>query len=306
MKRDDVIVGADIGGSHITAGLVDMKLMKVIKPSVVRMKLNSNGTANEILSVWISTLKQLIRDNNVGQIGFAMPGPFDYEKGICLIRGLSKYESLYDMNIRTVLSEELQLMPEDILFRNDAEAFLAGELSGGAAKGFHHAIGITLGTGLGTAISHNEIALNVEKGITPYKDTIIEEFVSTRGLIRMYYELTGKTVKDAKELADIAANDIAAQKTFELFSEHLTWFLEQFIETENPEVLVVGGNIANAWDLFMPSVIKRLQNKVSNMPVIVKAVLDEDAALIGGACCFNLYNTGEVKQKKLENKITNI
>ena len=36
---------------------------------------------------------------NVKGIGFAMPGPFDYVKGICYIQGVAKYENLYGINV---------------------------------------------------------------------------------------------------------------------------------------------------------------------------------------------------------------
>ncbi|MFT3845695.1 MAG: ROK family protein [Lacibacter sp.] len=288
MKKEELIIGADIGGSHITAGIVDINKMEVIKSTVVRNKLDSNGSAEEIFEVWIKTLKGLIETNAVERIGFAMPGPFDYEKGICLIKGLSKYESLYEIDVRAVLSEKLRLKPGNILFRNDAEAFLAGELSGGAAKGFHHSIGITLGTGLGTAVSHNGHVENVEKGSMIYKDEIIEEFVSTRGLQRQFHHLAGRSINGVKELSEIYDKHDAAKMTFDFFGEHLTWFLNHFIETESPEVLVVGGNIAHAWNMFMPSVIAKLEKQFIKMPVVVKAELGEDAALIGGACCFDL------------------
>lgn len=288
MNADHWIVGVDIGGSHITAGLVDMNEMKVLRESLLRRKLNSNGTSEEILNVWIGTLKELIANSpvKVAKIGFAMPGPFDYDNGICLIKGVSKYEALYGMNIRQILAAALELEPENILFRNDAEAFLAGELFGGAAKGFQHAIGITLGTGLGSAISHSGITVDAGLGMMQYKGEMIEEFVSTRGLIRIYYELTGKRLQDAKELSELYKNDADAVKAIAIFNDHLANFLQYFITNENPDVLVIGGNIANAWNLFIPEVSAKLETTVEKMPVIVKALLAEDAALIGGACCF--------------------
>ena len=57
---------------------------------------------------------------------------------------------------------------------------------------------------------------------------------------------------------------------------------------ENPEVLVIGGNIAQSWDLFMNDVTGQLQSSVSKMPQIVKAALAEDAALMSGACGFQM------------------
>lgn len=288
MKTEYLIAGVDIGGSHITAGLINMNDIKLLKETVIRRRLNSQGSAEEILQVWIEALKDVIAQSpvEITKIGFAMPGPFDYEKGICRIKGFNKYEALYEMNIRNILSEALQLEPENILFRNDAEAFLDGELYGGAAKGFLHAIGITLGTGLGSSISHNGITVDAELSVTDYYGEMIEEFVSTRGLLRAYKELTGNILKDAKEISDRYETDINARKTFLIFSQHLSWFLQKFISQENPDVLVIGGNIINSWDLFMNDVIKHLESTGTKMPVIVKALLGEDAALIGGACCF--------------------
>ena len=283
------VIGVDIGGSHITAGLVEMNEVKIVKSSIIRNKLNSKGTAKEILDVWISTIKQVIKNSPcvVEHIGFAMPGPFEYENGICLIKGFDKYESLFGMNIRQILAEALSLQPANIRFRNDAEAFLAGELNAGAAKGYQHAIGITLGTGLGSAISHNGLIVDAGLSITPYANgEIIEEFVSARALLRFYKNLSGKELKDVEKLSALCKTDKQALKAFSLFSEHLVWFLAKFIEAENPEVLVIGGNIANAWDLFMTDVKSALQKKVKLMPETVKHVLGEDAPLAGAACCF--------------------
>lgn len=297
MKDTKYVVGVDIGGSHVTAGLVEMNEVKVVASSIVRNKLNSKGTADEILNVWISTIQQVITKNTtcVEQIGFAMPGPFDYENGICLIKGFDKYESLYGMNIRQFLAESISIEPDSIRFRNDAEAFLAGELYGGAAKGYKHAIGVTLGTGLGTAISHDALINDAALSVTPYANGImIEEFVSTRALLKFYFNLSGIELKDAETLAALCKTDMQALKAFSLFADHLAWFLEKFIKQEKPEVLVIGGNIANAWDLFMNHVIETLTIKLKVLPHIVRAVLGEDASLVGGACCFQkLHNTVE-------------
>ena len=42
-------------------------------------------------------------------IGFAMPGPFDYVKGICYIRGVAKYENLYGINVGEAIAEALKV-----------------------------------------------------------------------------------------------------------------------------------------------------------------------------------------------------
>ncbi|RXK85858.1 ROK family protein [Filimonas effusa] len=288
MMSDQQILGIDIGGSHITAGFIDLSSGEIIDNKVIRKHVDCHAPANEILNGWCSAIKELWNQAGVqrARLGFAMPGPFDYENGISLIIGVAKYEALYKMNIREELANRLHIPASDIRFRNDAEAFLEGELLFGAAKGFNHAIGITLGTGLGTAVSHNGVTVHPALGMHPYKGEYIEDYVSTRGLIRAYREVSGQDAPNAKFIADRYDTDELARKAFDSFSNHLIWFLDFFIRREQPEVLIVGGNIANSWHLYSDKLEKALASTVKKVPVIKMAALGEPAALIGGAACF--------------------
>jgi glucokinase len=287
--ESNLVAGIDIGGSHITAGLINMATRSVVNDSIIRTPVNPHAAAEEIFTVWCNVIKQVWAAAGIKAtpLGFAMPGPFDYANGICLIKGFDKYEALYEMDVREALATRLQIQGHNIRFRNDAEAFLEGELFCGAAVGYKHAIGITLGTGLGSARSNNGICADAELSVLPYLGEKIEAFVSTRGIIRIYRELTGNTLKDAKAIAALYPTDANAEKAFNIFSEHLSWFLEHFIKKENPEILVIGGNIANSWELFIEPVRARLISSLGRLPVIVKATLGENAGLIGGACCFH-------------------
>ncbi|MEO6730699.1 MAG: ROK family protein [Ferruginibacter sp.] len=282
----NLTLGVDIGGSHITVGLVEMDERRVIEESIIRSKVNCHGTADEILNNWAKTICEAQREEGESftTIGIAMPGPFNYEDGICLINGFDKYESLYGINIRTGLAKRTGIAPKNICFRNDAEAFLEGELFCGAARGFAHAIGITLGTGLGSAMSHGGFTRDAEMSVLQYRGDKIEELVSTRGIIKIYKELTGITITDVRCLADLYYTNPSAEKAFHIFAGHLAWFLEIFIRQESPEVLVIGGNIANAYALFMDEVIRQLRLSGVNIPKIAAATLGENAPLIGGAC----------------------
>lgn len=286
-NKKHFVAGIDIGGSHITAGLVNMQTRKV-ENNVIRNRINSKADAEEILSGWCNAIRQLWAANQINstKIGFAMPGPFDYENGICLIKGFDKYESLYELNIREILAERLQVSGNDIGFRNDAEAFLDGEIFCGAGQGYNNVIGITLGTGMGSALSHNGKTKDAELSVLPYKNEKIEEYVSTRAIIRFYKDLTGTQMNDVKSIAALYGTDAAAVEVFKTFSWHLAWFLEYFIKREQPQVLVIGGNITQSWNFFMDEVISELTVAIPTLPVIVKAALGEDAALIGGACCW--------------------
>jgi len=286
MKTDEWVIGIDIGGSHITAGLISITGRTVANDYFIRRPVNPHADAEEIFTNWCDVIQKLWNESGIEKckLGFAMPGPFDYENGICLIRGFDKYESLYGVDVRAALAEKLNIAGNDIAFRNDAEAFLEGEIFCGAAVGYEHVIGITLGTGLGSALSHHGITRDAALSILEYKGEKIEECVSTRGMVRTYQTITGNTVKDVIAIAELYDTDPNAVKTFKIFSEDLSWFLDYFIKKETPEMLVVGGNIANSWNLFMNDVIQHLLSSLPHLPKIVKATLGENAGLIGGAC----------------------
>lgn len=283
------VLGVDIGGSHITLALIDLSSRSIVENFVLRKRIDPHAEAELILESWCDLIRECWQKFQLAgtRIGFAMPGPFDYGDGICLIKGFDKYESLYEVNIRSELSRRLNIPGIDIAFRNDAEAFLEGEIYFGAARGYNHVIGLTIGTGMGSAYSHDGVTADAELSVANYAGEIIEEFVSTRGLVRLYQAHTGRIVKDAMELAKLCKEDPYAIQAFKEFAGYLAWLLNQFIIREKPEIVVIGGNIANSWDLFMGEVHEKLILSLPYVPKIVKTVIGENAALIGGVCCFN-------------------
>ncbi len=284
--NDTYLLGVDIGGSHITAALVDTRTFRVYRESLARQHVDRYGTADDILDTWSGAITAVADrfPQSFSRIGIAMPGPFDYTRGISLITGFDKYEALYQMNIGEALSRRTGIPVSGICFRNDAEAYLAGEVRSGAAAGFNRAIGITLGTGLGSAYNYDGVTADAELSVLPYKGEKIEEFVSTRGIVRAYEEAAGIKVGDARAVTDKAETDVHAKTALQIFTADLSWFLDYFIRKHHPDVIVVGGNIARAWNLFIPDTIRQLGALVSNIP-IKPAVLGEDAMLIGAACC---------------------
>jgi glucokinase len=275
-------IGVDIGGSHITAAHVDCNTYRVIDSTLKRERVASMDDAEVILESWVKALSALIikSSEETITIGIAMPGPFDYEQGISLMKGMQKYDSLYGMNIREILAERLGIPGEHITFINDAEAFLRGELASGAASDFERAIGVTLGTGLGSTSNCKGETVDVNRAFVPFLDSIAEEYISTRWFLKRYKELTGKDAKNVEELLTTADQAIK-DELFEEFSTNLAAFLNDFIADENPQVLVVGGNIARCWDHF----IEKVQDKIVNKTVVIRQTqMWEDAALVGAAC----------------------
>lgn len=275
-------IGVDIGGSHITAAHIDSTTYKVIDETMTRLRVASMDTAEVILDSWVAALSSLIVASSEKsiKIGIAMPGPFDYEHGISLMKGQQKYDSLYNINVRDILAERLNIPHEHIIFINDAEAFLRGELASGAASDFERAIGVTLGTGLGSTSNCKGEVVDVNRAFVPFLDSIAEEYISTRWFLKRYKELTELDVKNVEELLQVADQNVKDQ-LFEEFATNLSVFLNDFIAEEKPQVLVIGGNIAKTWEYF----ISILQEKIADKTVVIRqTAMWEDAALVGAAC----------------------
>jgi glucokinase len=279
------ILTADIGGSHITTGIYNTNTHTVTEESVIRVELVSKGSADAILTSWGSAFKQVLKDTGVLVAGLsvAMPGPFDYEKGISYIKGLNKYDTLYGMSIKKFLVGLLKLAPDMIRFRNDAESTIAGEVLAGAGKAYNKVMGVTLGTGFGSAYSENKVTKDINLGSNPYKDTIADDYLSTRWFLKRHNELTGiALIGGVKELAKLAAKSEVARDIFKEFAINMADFLAKPVKQLDPDVLIVCGNIAKASEFFLPHLTKALH------PLNIKlGQLDENAPLIGAAAMFD-------------------
>ena len=77
------VLGVDIGGSHITTALIDLEGRSIIPGYYHRERVNSNGSAEEIIRSWSEVMRKSMQGGH--KIGIAMPGPFDYEEGISFI-----------------------------------------------------------------------------------------------------------------------------------------------------------------------------------------------------------------------------
>jgi glucokinase len=285
--KDCIVLGADIGGSHITVSAVDLHAGTVIEESHCRKHVNPHAAADQIIAEWCSGFSAII-DQYPGKefrIGIAMPGPFDYVHGISFIKGLSKYESLYGLNVAELLAAHLKLPTHHFRFKNDAACFLQGEIVAGTAGKVEHAIGITLGTGIGTARYHDGTAEDADLWRLPFKGSFAEEYLSTRWFVRRYTELTGKQVKDVKELLSLTEEKQVAAQLFAEFSTDLSVFLEHFVKLDKPQAIVIGGNIAKASEHFLPQLVANLKQRSIETPII-KARAGENAAILGAASCW--------------------
>eukprot|EP01132_Coremiostelium_polycephalum_P020720 gene20720-24621_t len=280
-----IVMGIDIGGSHITAALIDLDLKKEVEGTWVRDRVNGRGTINEVMDAWTESIAKVTNAyaGEVSQIHIAMPGPFAYKKGVSLIKNQDKYRSLYGKNIKDMLAERLNISTSAIHFMNDAACFLQGEVFTGSMNGYDHAIGLTLGTGLGTAHYVNGQAKDADFWKMPFNKGIAEDYLSTRWFIKRYFELSGNTIKDVRELVEKYAGTPEFKEVFAEFSQNLAAFLYKFIRKKMPLASVIGGNISNAEQYFLDDTRRNLAEMMGYSFPVRKSLLNEKATLIGAA-----------------------
>lgn len=289
---NSIIIGCDIGGSHISTALVDLNINEVVGKSFFRKSINSHASPDEIIDLWCSCIESSVQSAGVqiGKIGIAMPGPLDYEKGICLIQNQDKYEQLYGLNLKDLIANRLLIPVDDIAMINDASSFLQGEMLAGAGSGYAKSIGLTLGTGLGSAIYANHTAIDAELWNYPYFDGIAEDYLSTRWFTKSYYDLSGDTVDNVKDLLAIDTQRELILGLFDTFAKNLSEFIFNLLYKESPEVIILGGNITKAENLFVDKTVAALVAKGCTVPVKI-ANLGEMSAIYGAAGIWNSVNS---------------
>jgi glucokinase len=276
-------IGVDIGGSHISAAQVALNTHTIVADTFVRREVDAGMDAARVIKAWAGVIREALPDRAAWPvIGIAIPGPFDYQRGVSLVTEPGKYDSLLNINVRELLARELKTDFYDIVTRNDAACFLQGEVLGGAAVSCHCAIGVTLGTGLGTAWYKGGRTEDADRWNAPFGTTIAEDYLSARWFLRQ----NGETEPHSGGVAALAekarSDDRGLKSLFAEFGVNLGIFLADFVRDIDPEVIVVGGGIRQASDLFFPNAERTLRERSITVP-LRKAELGEAAAIIGAA-----------------------
>ncbi|MTH16126.1 ROK family protein [Flavobacterium sp. LC2016-01] len=288
-------VGIDIGGTHITAAIIDLLSMKVIDFSVHKETFNSNLPVNEVMLIWEQVIRTSVKNSKVEAIKgltICMPGPFDYTNGLCWIKDQSKYEHFYGLNVRYLFQGTLNLSSEfPILFENDAVCFGKGEVFKNADNLSKKVMAVTLGTGLGACFIDKGISISLGESVPQdgeiwnlaFKNGIAEDYVSARGLLANYKTLAGKESNSGLELYNLALDDDEiAKKVFEEMGEDLAEVVIPWLKKFEADGFIIGGKIANASEFFLDAFNKRV--KQSGIEINVSVSTDNEiAALLGAA-----------------------
>ncbi|QGQ99785.1 ROK family protein [Paenibacillus psychroresistens] len=263
----------DVGGLYIKAAVLN-QYGKVVPNTYAVYPSKSKENKDELLNHFVDLFKQQVsrimeKQVQINGIGFAFPGPFDYEEGTCYIQGGDKFESIYGVNLRTELMQMLsqesffaqkQSADFHIVFENDANLFALGELVSGKVKSTGKSICITIGAGLGSTFIENGEMVKYRDDVpnhgwmyaAPFRDSIVDDYISRRGFNRLKSELGIDLTLDIRDLMEAARQgDLLTASLFHSFGLMLGEMLIPFVQAFKPEALFIAGEIAKSHDLFI-------------------------------------------------------
>ncbi|WP_461207496.1 ROK family protein [Clostridium sp. DL1XJH146] len=309
MNRDNVI-GIDLGGTKISGVISDLQGNVYSKYTIPT---NAEQGEKVVLERIESVIDRLIVESeinikNIKAIGIGSPGPLDPQKGIILTT-----PNLPFRNFKIVEPIEEKYGVKTFL-DNDANVATIGEFMFGAGVSTENMLYVTVSTGIGGgAIINGKIYRGntynaFEVGhMTIEKDGprcncgnigCAEVLSSGTAIARIANEtISGPIIQStlkkydkvtAKEVFDEAFNgDKVAKEIIDTSLNYLGIFISNLIVTMDPEMIVIGGGVAQAGDIVFDKVKevvdKRVFKNMAENCKIVPAKLGVDAGVIGAA-----------------------
>lgn len=229
-----------------------------------------------------ASLREAVGDAQAAAV--AIPGPFDYAFGTFLMK--HKFAAVYGERF-----SELIGFNGSVRFIHDVNCMLLGALQNPAYSSYCRVALATIGTGLGFAVSVNgQLQCNaVGSPAVPlynrsYRDGIAEDYVSKRGVMRTWCELTGKPWPDGQTVKDVALSP-EGKEVFARTGAYLAEAAAPLLEELGIECLLLGGQIAKSFGLMEASLKKGLSGVpalrlVSALPNLDTATFDGLKALL--------------------------
>lgn len=270
MNQGYAVLGIDIGGTHIKAGVVDLQghisdEVSVAVGEEIRTETGLIRTLKELYNACGTTQK-------LSAVGIGVAGVIDAQAGI--VTQSPNFPLWDNFALAQKFSESGVDVP--IFIENDANSVALGEVLFGSAKGIRNLIFLTLGTGVGGALILNGELWRGESGmageighmvIFPHGHPCgcgsfgcLEQYASQVGLRRaaMERELeiddASRWINDPnlpKFVADLAVSgNEAALECFESMGYALGLALGSLLNVLNVKHIGLGGGVAAAFPLF--------------------------------------------------------
>jgi glucokinase len=280
-------LGLDLGGTKILTGLADSE-GKIIARS--RRDTEADLGEDKIIENMIATIEDVLEKTEVTKeqiitLGIGSPGPLDSKKGIII-----ENANLPWKNVPLVERMESALGIKTLL-QNDANAAALGEKWFGAGKNVDNMVYITISTGIGGgAIINKELFTGVNDNACEIGHTVIDPNgplcgCGNHGCLEAFSSGTsiGKRAREAaaagqsKEMLELADNivedidavicaqaahqgDQVAKDIFKNAGYHLGIGMGNVVNTFNTEMIILGGGVMKASDLFLDEAIKTMED----------------------------------------------
>ncbi|MHB1356402.1 MAG: ROK family protein [Anaerolineae bacterium] len=151
MEKGAFYVGVDLGGTSLTAAVIDVRNGQVLGES--KRKTRAELGALSVVERLAKSINKAITNaglkrQDIQGVGVGVPGPIDPQSGT-VIRCANMGESWDQFELGNVLSELIKL---PIVVDNDVNVGAVGESAFGAGKGVRDMVAIFVGTGVGGGI----------------------------------------------------------------------------------------------------------------------------------------------------------
>lgn len=269
------VLGVDIGGTKIAAGLVD-------SAATLLSRFELPTLASEPLDVSLDQLWKVIDSQINGYphaIGIAAPGPLHQKSGV--IVNPSNLPGWRNVPLTRLIAEKYQL---PCLLENDANAAGLAEALHGAGRGCPSVFYTTISTGIGSGIildgkvyqGHNGAAAEGGHVTIDYRSLSICN-CGVPGCIEALASGTAIAREGGYDIDDLATK--------------LSAWLGSIISLLDPSVIVIGGGVSRIGDPLFERlrrmVPSRTINQFARTTPIVPAALGADCGIIGAACLFD-------------------
>ncbi|MCX6795986.1 MAG: ROK family protein [Candidatus Falkowbacteria bacterium] len=216
----------------------------------------------------------------VNGIGLGIAGVMDQERKTMVVS--PNISNINEAKIAEQLQEKIGL---SVVMDNDCKCFVRAEALLGAGQKYKNIYAIIIGTGIGGAWWHNNEVDHGAHGNAGEPGVMIINFAEEIELEKAYHQLLQNNPEQMAEEA--FRGDILAQKAFAEIGKYLGLAFANIINIVDPEVIIIGGGVVQAADLFLPMAKKymplHVQSKAAQKTKILTGKLGQHAGAIGAA-----------------------
>ena len=295
-------IGIDLGGSHISIGVVDKDGKILDKRDKHLRGIAKRLIKSTIEETIISNIKEYEKNYKITEIGIAVPGSVKNDK---ILKSVNL--GLKDYNLVGVIKKEIDL---PIKIRNDAKCAALAESKYGALKKYNRVLFMTLGTGIGGAVIINGKLLDAgeypgcEFGHMVIKENGLECNCGRKGCFEKYgsmrafkdnlrNELGLEDKTSGKELMAILKNTTKESKDYakiekvrKQYIKDLSVGITNLVNIFEPEAIGIGGSFVYFSEALLDDIKELIikENMLFNSRKeinIQTAVLGNEAGIIG-------------------------